>query len=327
MKKITIKDVAKAAGVSVSAVSRVFNDYEDISTETKEKVLQVAKQLKYVPNSAARHLSAKNKKTIALILNEINVTRGVAMPLEILSAVIDYLDRTEYEFVLYATNTKKQKEKTLFQFCNEHDITGILIQGLRVGDPYYLELKTFDLPTVALELDIENEKVGKVSTDNEKAAMEVTQYLQDIGYKKILFINGRKGAAVSIAREKGYRCAVETPHIIYADYDEEIAYKKTLELLEDLQFDAIFAASDMMAIGVIKALRTKKLEKKIAVVGFDDITLASYITPSLTTIRQNIPKIATDATKDLIRLIEKKVVKNRFVPYELIIRESTPEKE
>lgn len=325
MKKVTIKDVALKTGLSVSSISRVFNNYSDISADTIKKVTLAAKELGYTPNSAAKQLSSKRKKIIALILNEINVTRGVAMPLEILGGVVDNLDRTDYEFVFYATNSEKQTQKSLRQFCNEKDITGLIIQGLRISDPYYQELETFDLPTVAIDLDIQNERIGTVSTDNVSATFEMTQLLKQSGNKRIIFLNGTKTATVAQARERGYRKAVQNAQVYDANFSESEAYKWAINYSNEngfAQIDAIFAASDLMAIGVIKAFRTLHLDQKIAIVGFDDITLASYVTPSLTTIRQDIGKISEFAVKDLIRQIEKNEINHRFVPYQIIERES-----
>lgn len=325
MKKITIKDVAERAGVSVSAVSHVLNGYTDISEATKQKVQIASKELGYVANSAARQLSSKKTKTIALILNEINVARGVAMPLEIISGVIDYLDQTNYEFVFYATNTKKQGKKSLRQFCDEHNISGVIIQGLRVTDPYYHELAHFDLPTVAIDLMVHNNKVGMVSINNELAAFEVTELLQKNGYQHILFVNGDKKAVVSHEREAGYRRSVKKPSIIYADFREQVAFDKIQSLYaasEKPKYDAIFAASDLMAIGCLKALKTFGLENQLAVVGFDDITLTSYFTPTITTVHQDVRQISEFATKDLIDHIEKGIIRHTIVAHKIVIRES-----
>ncbi|MCT1193745.1 LacI family transcriptional regulator [Lactococcus lactis] len=326
MKKVTIKDVALHTGLSVSTISRVFNNYGDISDKTIKKVNLAAKELGYTPNSAAKQLSSKKKKIIALILNEINVTPGVAMPLEVLGGVVDNLDKTDYEFVFYATNSTKQKQKSLKQFCNERDITGLIIQGLRISDPYYQELATFDLPTVAIDLDIENDKVGTVSTDNVKAAFEMTRLLIELGHKNIIFINGTKVATVAQERESGYLAATDNSQIFYANFSENEAYQWAIDYAKNKGFkkeDAVFAASDIMAIGIIKAFRKLNLVNKVAVAGFDDITLASYITPSLTTVRQDIKKITEYAVKDLICQIESGEIKHRFVPFQIIEREST----
>ncbi|MGM0126338.1 LacI family transcriptional regulator [Enterococcus sp. AZ194] len=326
MKKITIRDVAKLAEVSVSSVSHVFNDYEDISEETKKRVRDAAKELGYIPNSAARSLSSKQKKTIALILNDIDaIVRGVAMPLEIISGVSEYLDNTTYEFVFYSTNLKKQKEKTLRQFCNEHNISGVIIQGLRTTDPYYKELNEFDLPVVAIDLHVANEKVGTVSIDNEKASYEMTKALVRKGFKNILFLNGDSKATVSHVREKGYRKAVKNPKIAYADYNESTAFDLIIDLFEKKElgtYDVIFAASDLMAIGCLKALKELGLINQIALVGFDDITLASYTTPTLTTVRQDVMTIAKVAAKNVIKHIETGKVAHTLVAFELIERQS-----
>ncbi|GFH41565.1 LacI family transcriptional regulator [Lactococcus hodotermopsidis] len=325
MKKITIKDVAARAGVSVSAVSHVLNGYSDMSATTVEKVQTAAKDLGYVANSAARQLSSKKSKTIALILNEINVARGVAMPLEIISGVIDYLDKTDYEFVFYATNTEKQAHKTLRQFCDEHNISGVIIQGLRVTDPYYHELEHFTLPTVAIDMNIRNKRIGTVSIDNETAAFEVTERLQASGYHQILFVNGGRKAAVSHERESGYRKSVTKPSVIFADFREQVAFDLIFALFSAEKkpiYDAIFAASDLMAIGCLKALKKLDLASQIAVVGFDDITLTSYFTPTITTVHQDVKTIAESAAKDVIEHIEKGIIKHTIVGYEIVVRES-----
>ncbi|MBO0451359.1 MULTISPECIES: LacI family DNA-binding transcriptional regulator [Enterococcus] len=326
MKKITIRDVAKLANVSVSSVSHVFNHYDDISEETKKKVYEASKELGYVPNSAARSLSSKQLKTVALILSDINViARGVAMPLEIISGVSDYLDDTEYEFVFYSTNLKKQKEKTLSQFCNEHNISGVIIQGLRTTDPYYEELKHFNLPVVAIDLHFDNESIGIVSVDNERATYEMTNVLLGKGYQNILFLNGDPKASVSHERELGYRKAIKKPSVVYADYSEKKAFDLVFDLYESkelLKYDVVFAASDLMAIGCLKALKELNLINQIALVGFDDITLASYTTPTLTTVRQDVLKIAQVAAENVIEHIETGIAKHSLVDFELIERES-----
>ena len=321
MKKVTIRDVAQLAGVSVSTVSQALNDYAEISQATRDRVFRAARELGYSPSLAARTLSTKRKRTIALILNEINVTRGVAMPLEILNGVIETLDKTDYEFVFYATNLRKQQEKTLGQFLDEHALAGIVIQGLSLSEPYYQELETIDLPVVTIDLNIKNPRIGTVSIDNEAAGFEVCQRLLQAGYQRICFVNGSNDATVSLAREAGVRRALpENPTVVYAAFSEMAAYEWALGFEED--FEAIFAASDLMAIGIIKALKERDLIGKIAVVGFDDITLASYITPTLTTVRQDAYALARRATLNLLAEIEGEVVKNSIEPYEIIVRES-----
>ncbi|MBF0777317.1 LacI family DNA-binding transcriptional regulator [Streptococcus cuniculi] len=321
-KAITIRDVARVAKVSVSAVSKVFNHYGDISEETKIKVYEAAKKLNYIPSQAARQLSSKNTKIIALILNEIKVVKGLTMPFEILSEVSNYLDETDYEFVFYATTAKKQGEKSLEQFCSEHSIDGIIIQGLKTTDPYYKELDSITLPTVAIDLKVDNGAIGTISIDNQAAAAEVTRRLIATGHPNILFINGTKEAEVSQKREAGYRSQVKEATVLYAQYSEEEAFNLILNLKDLERFDAIFAASDLMAIGIINALKLRGLQNEISVVGFDDIALASYVTPSLTTVRQDMKLISQNAVKDLLTQIETGEIHHRLIPHRICIRES-----
>ena len=320
IKKVTIKDVAKEAGVSVSAVSRVFNNYGDISSKTSSKIIDAAKKLNYFPNHAARKLSSKNKKTIALILNEMDLNKGATLPFEILTNVNFFLEKTDYEFVFYPTNKEKQTEKTLECFCTEHGITGLIIQGLKTTDPYYKELKNFTIPTVAIDLTIENENLGYISIDNVKASQEVTRRLQNKGYKKILFISGKEFDEISEKREMGYKLEVEKPSILYGNYNEKQSYLLIKEIQIQGRVDAIFAASDLMAIGALKALKEKKIS--IPVVGFDDNILASYVSPSLTTVKQDITLLAEYAVHDLLELISTRQAKHRLLPFEIILRES-----
>ncbi|MDR0199929.1 MAG: LacI family transcriptional regulator [Streptococcaceae bacterium] len=323
MAKITIRDVAQAAGVSVSTVSQVFNSYPGISKATKERVFSVAQELGYTPNIAARNLSVKKKRTIALVLNEINVTPGVARPLELLTGVSETLDATDYDFVFYATNRKKQVQKSLQQFFNEQNLAGLIIQGLATDEPYYKELATLDLPVVAIDLSIDNPRLGQVSIDNEAASQEVTRRLIDAGYERLVFLNGSKNAAVSKSREKGFQSvAPKDAQVFYANFSENEAFEWAVKFDKWDTVDAVFAASDLMAIGVLKGLKEIGCQKMPAIVGFDDVTLARYVTPTLTTVRQDAWEIARQATENLIQQIETGEVKREKLDYQLIIRES-----
>ncbi len=149
-----------------------------ISEATREKFYAAAQRLGCVPNQVARKLSSKNKKIIALILNEITADKGVTMPLELLSWVSNYLEQTDDEFVFYGTSKQKQEEKSLKQFCTEHSISGFLIQGLKTADSYYKELQTLAYPAVAIDLMIKGDShIGTISIDNIGAAEEVTKWL------------------------------------------------------------------------------------------------------------------------------------------------------
>ena len=332
--RTTIRDVAKAAGVSIATVSKVFNGYSDINQQTKQEILKIAKELDYSPNMAARTLSSKKQQTIALILNELNFNRKSTMPLEVLNGVYRYTDQSDFEFVFYGTSTEKQKQKTFSQFCNEHNITGVVIQGLKTTDPYYQEVQQTSLPTVLIDMEIDNPKIGLVSIDNEKAAQEAVDFLIANNHRQIGMINGSRDANVSELREKGYRASlaahgllVNESYIQYANYEEEIAYLICKNLLENNQeITALFCASDIMAIGAIRGIKDMGLRvpEDISVIGFDGIILASYVTPELTTVAQDMERIGYEAAELLADIItnQAETSHRKISPHQLKVRQS-----
>lgn len=334
MMATTIRDVAQKVGVSIATVSKVFNGYTDVNPQTKARILQAAQELDYTPNMAARTLSSKKQQTIALILNELNISRMSTMPLEVLGGVYQYTEDSDYEFVFYGTSSEKQQQKTFNQFCNEHNITGVVIQGLKISDPYYQQIQETKIPVVIIDITLNNPNVGTVSTDNVQASREVVEYLFAAGHQQVGMINGSQDATVSIWRETGYRQAfydrgiiVEDAFVCYADYDEEVAYRQTKELLKrQPQLTALFCASDLMAIGAIRGIQELGLSvpKDISVIGFDDIILDQYVTPKLSSVSQDMKDIGYQAGKLLTAIIEKRpnIQLHEVVPHQLQIRES-----
>ncbi len=236
--------------------------------------------------------------------------------------------------MFYGTTTEKQKQKTFSQFCNEHNITGVVIQGLKTTDPYYQEVQQTSLPTVLIDMEIANPKIGIVSIDNEKAAQEAVDYLIANNHKQIGMINGSRDANVSELREQGYRASmsahglsINESYIQYANYEEDIAYLICKNLLENnREITALFCASDIMAIGAIRGIKDMGLSvpEDISVIGFDDIVLASYVTPELTTIAQNMERIGFEAAELLADIIGNQGKSNyrKVSPHQLKIRES-----
>jgi len=336
VKAVTIKDVAKQAGVSIGTVSRVFNGYPDISESTRKRIFKIAKDVGYSPNLAARTLSSKRQKTIALIFNDLVYTPKTTMPMSILNGVYDYTQSKSIEFAFYAVTTQKQKQKSFEQFCSERNVSGVILQGLHVTDPYYEQLKTTKIPTVLIDMYVDNPYVGSVSTDNAAAAKDAVSSLIKSGRKNIDMMNGSYNATVSVWREQGYHEALEAAElppnsslIQYANYDEQIARLMAKQVIEqDSTIDAFFCASDLMALGVIKAAQelNKRIPEDIAVMGFDGIELGEYVTPSLSTVSQQPYQFGQEAGKLIVELIDKPMPDHaliRHVPYKVITRESS----
>lgn len=331
----TIKDVAKATGKSITTVSRALNGYSDVSPSTKAHIIKVAKGLGYVPNQSAKNLVRKKNNTLAIILSGLEKEGGKDnIVYSLLSGMYAFAETINHEVALFTTSTAKQKEKSYLQFCKEHNIGGAVLNGIRTDDPFFSELLQEDFPCVFIDVHMEGKRTCNISIDNKKASEEAVNHLISGGHRKIAMINGRKEATVSIEREKGYRAALSKgdillneDYIVYADYFEDKAYSVTLELLgRNPDITAFFCASDMMAIGTMKAVNDLgyRIPDDISVIGFDNIPLSEYTTPPLTTISQDFYTMGYEAGMQLDKLINnEKVPKNICSPYKFIIREST----
>ncbi|MGB9780682.1 LacI family DNA-binding transcriptional regulator [Caldanaerobacter subterraneus] len=330
---VTIKDIAKKAGVSITTVSRALNGYPDVSEETREKIKKIAEELNYTPNSIARGLVTNKTQTIGMIVSEL-IKPGVYHPffLEVLAGIKAGLKKDRYDLILFTVDPESQDATSYEKLCNDRKVEGAIVEGLRLSDPYIEEIKGTQIPTVLIDIPILTDKVGYVSSDNVQAAFEATSYLIKLGHKNIGFINGHKDAAVSFERLEGYKKALEKndipyreEYVIFADFTQEGGYNafKTL-IFEHPEITAIFHASDLMAMGSYRAAKDlgMRIPEDISLVGFDDIELASLITPALTTIRQDTFKMGYTAAKHLLAIIRGEKPQHIVIPHKLVIRDS-----
>ncbi|ANB58352.1 helix-turn-helix family protein [Anoxybacillus sp. B7M1] len=331
----TIKDIAKAAGVSITTVSRALNGYSDVNEKTRQKIIEIAKQLNYSPNTLARGLVMNKSKTIGLLVS--GLTRESAkdnFTFEILSGVNQYVSEVDYDMVLFSTTSTKQREKTYTQLCRERRVDGAILQGIRIDDPYLQEVVESDIPCVLIDIPIESETVGYVTTDNVLGAKKAVRHLLALGHRDIAMINGYEYAFVSEQRLRGFREALLEAEVPFREqlvadgaFKEEKAEQEALRLLTCYpEITAFFCASDLMALGAMKAIKKlgKRIPEDVAVVGYDDIILASYTTPPLSTVAQNQFAMGYEAAKLLIEMLEGKATSHiKVLETELKVREST----
>lgn len=327
----SIKDVAKYAGVSITTVSRALNNYQDVSPVTKQRILEICRELKYTPNSSARNLALKQTKIIGLLFSDMKETdMNGNIIFRLLQGVQSCCDKMGYELMVLFTNDKKQEQRPLEILCRDKNIGGIVIYGLKSTDTYFRELGDLSIPCVGIDVDKAPVMVG---TNNDTAVGEIIQLLYDRGRRRIGMINGAFDAEISRMRETAFIRAMRSvglqipqKSIRYADFFEEKAYEETKKLLEDRNdLDAIFAASDLMAIGVIRALKERgiRVPEDIAVAGIDGIQVGEYIKPPLTTIFQDFKAMGYKAASLVIEMQNGNTVNYiEYVPHKLIIRES-----
>jgi LacI family transcriptional regulator len=331
----TIKDIARVAGVSVTTVSRALNGYSDVNENTRPKIAAVARELNYSPNTLARGLVMQKSKTIGLLVSGIS-RESVKdnFTFEVLCGVNERASTLGYDLILFNTNTMMQREKTYTQLCRERRVDGAIIQGIKKEDPYLKEVVESDIPCVLVDIPVHSNSVGYVTTDNALGAKKAVEHLASLGHKHIGMINGHEDAFVSQERLNGYREALKecglsfrSEWVVSGNFEEKKAEKAVRELINrHKEVTAIFCASDLMALGALKACKELGLHvpKEMSIVGYDNIVLASYSSPNLTTVGQEVYQIGYEAADLLIEMLEgKETNMKRYLDTKLIIREST----
>ncbi|WP_308638384.1 LacI family DNA-binding transcriptional regulator [Paenibacillus silvisoli] len=332
----TIKDLAKATGLSVTTVSRALNGYSDVNEDTRKKIKQAAEELNYRPSAAARSLVMKKSRTIGVIISDIN-REGVkdAVAYEILCGINDRSTMLDYDILLFSTSSKKQQKKSYSDLCKERGVDGAIVFGLRVNDPYLEEIvRKADFPCVLIDIPVENKNAGHVTTDNVYGAKLAVHHLLELGHRKIAMINGHNEAAVSISRLQGYKLALEQAGIPYdpalvfdGNFSEDGGCEAMYRiLLNHPDVTAVFSASDLMVLGALRAMEklNRRVPQTLSIVGYDDIPVASYCSPKLTTVRQDKYEMGYQSAQLVIDMIENRQVNRKIVlQNELIVREST----
>jgi LacI family transcriptional regulator len=330
----SIRDVAKKACVSITTVSKAMNGYTDISQETCRRVIETAAELGYRPNAIARSLVKRESRVFGYVVSGMSKGAPHTIVQESMMGVYDFIRSIDYEMLMFNVDSTTQLKKSYLQFAMEHSLAGIIIQGIRTDDAYYREVANSTIPCVLIDIPADSVKVGSVSTDNYVAAREAVGYLIDCGHSNIAYVNGKDAAAVSVIRYEAYvsmmrekGMTVKSDYILGAEFDEETAYQKMLGFLkEHPEVTAVFCASDLMAIGVLRAARELNIDvpSQLSVIGFDDILISSYITPTLTTVHQNFYDMGFEAAKMLYDIvIGHEVPHTKKIPHHLVLRKST----
>lgn len=324
----TIADVAQRAEVSIATVSRVINSSTPVNPETASRVRDAIKELNYVPSPAARTLANRRTNTIGLLLPEISgaffppMLRGIEAGVR--SAGYGLLIHSTYDF-------HRRGGKALA----EHNTDGLLVFPESVDETELHRLHNQNFPVVLLHQSPPSGlQIPTVTIENKSGAEALVSHLiEKHNRQRIAFLRGPSGHEDSIWRERGYRSALQSHGIAFeeeligdGDFDEDVS-RETIQswLLDGMVFDAVFAGDDDSAIGVIAALKNagKRIPEDVAVVGFDDVPFARFISPALTTIRAPIEDVGREAVVLLVKCIQQKHCEpTMLLPTELVIRQS-----
>lgn len=336
MKRVTIRDVAKAAGVSITTVSKALNNYPDVNEQTKKRIQELVDEMNYVPDVAGRSMGGITEPVIGLLVNNLLPDDPSGAVYSHVSSVCRVCKDYNIDFLLITTDLEAQLQMPLKRLCLSKGLNGLVCSGFRLSDPYVGQMNEIDIPCVCIDLETGSPSVLEVTIDNVRAADEAVSFLIRSGKKEIALLTGSREIEVARLRSKGYQDALTRagqpllPHrIIDADFNRDLAYQKARRLLcEDPAVDAFFCASDMMAFGACRAIEDmgKRVGGEISVVGFDDVPVARYLYGGLTTVRQDFYNMGYTAG----RLICEKIIgasgaaDEKQLLYELVVRGSAP---
>jgi len=334
---VTIYDIAKRVGCASSTVSKALNNSREVSDKRKIEILAIAKEMGYVPNSSARSLATKNSWSIGVLFSEdLNIGLEHHFFSGVLQSFKTYVEDLGYE-VSFVSKKIGAQSLTYLEWCKYKNIDGVLIVTVDVDDENLSELTQSGIPIVTVDNGLLN--IPTIISDNFQGTRMAVEYLILKGAKRIAHIAGPLRSFAAAERLEGYKTVLKNNDldlneslIVEANnYDflsGKIALRQLLEQNKEVP-EAIYAASDDIALGAIIELRELGLRvpDDVSVIGFDNIELTRYTSPSLTTVSQQKKLIGSEAAKHLIALINKELILDtsviKRVPVELIVREST----
>ncbi len=332
---MNIKDIAKLSGVGVSTVSRVLNNHPDVKESTRKKVLEIIRESNYIPNNSARILKQNNTKNIGVLV------KGVFNPFfsQITNIIGNIINETGYTMIIEQNDYKFYQDiDTLIAFIKEKRLQGVICLGGNFIDINNESFSDINVPIVLTSVNTISKEGKKnyssIGIDNVKAAYDATNYLINYGHENIAIILGEENdMGVSWWRLKGYKKALDQNNINLDDdfiltggYSSAGAYEETMKLLKSKNHvTAIFALSDIMAVGAAKAVIDSglRIPEDVSIVGFDGMEESKYYNPSITTVKQPKKTMAEMSINLLLSLINSTSEnKHILLDTELIERDS-----
>ncbi len=328
----TIADIARLAGVSKSTVSRALNDSPLIGEETKARIRSLARQHNFQINAPARRLSMKQSRTIAFVTHAYHQDFSVAdlFGLEILGGISNALAKLGYDLLIIHVNP--QDTQWAHQYFDTGRVDGFILMTATRKQSHVKALLELGAPFIIWGIPQPKQNYCSITGDNFNGGKLATEHLIGLGRQKIGFIGGPLYELEVQQRLEGYKAAIQEadrkvePILIdYGDFSDTSgaeAMKRLLNAVPDI--DAVFVNSDLMAISAMDAIREEghRVPEDIAVIGYDDLSIAAHSNPPLTTIRQNIPHAGKLLAQNLIQYIQTGVVTNVSILVELIVRRS-----
>lgn len=338
MKKTTLKDVAERAGVSKATVSYILNNSnKPITEETKARVKKAMEELNYVPDLGAASLTNKTSKMIGVVIPQTEPGSQLmfnnSFYSEIISSIEYYARKIGYHILISGTNVDESYIKHVY----ERNLDAVIAIGV-YPDEFFDQFRKIGIPAVLIDSYCKDESFHNIRIDDELGGYLATKYMLDKHHKKVGFLSGKmKEDGVIKKRHEGYKRALSEYGIRYDKdliFEGEVDFDSGIDIAERIVKDSIpvsgiVTTADVLAIGAIKGFHKmgKNVPADYSVIGFDDLEISKYITPGLTTIKQDIYGKGRLAVEILSRSLEDKSYPKQdiIIPFEVIERESVRE--
>jgi LacI family transcriptional regulator/LacI family repressor for deo operon, udp, cdd, tsx, nupC, and nupG len=333
--EVSIADIARIAGVSHTTVSRALRGSSLISTDTRKRIQKLAEEMGYMPNAIAQSLQTRRTSTIGLVITSIadpflsDVVRGVE----------EVAREAGFSVILSATHNDPEQEMAIIETFHRRRVDGILVASSRITSEYKDRLDRIQVPTVLInsQAESDNKLLHWVAVDDRAGAQRAVEYLIQLGHRSIGYLGVSSRPRSNLQRLLGYQHALVSAGIASRDewvvitpaneatLEEDVAAgRASLLCLLDAGVTALFCANDMIAIGVLTVCQERGIAvpQRLSVVGFDDIRMASYVIPALTTVCQPKVELGRLATQVMLDLLNNRPGQNHILQPELIYRAS-----
>jgi len=337
MIKITIKDVAREAGVSTQTISRVINNKGEITPETRARVQEVIDRLNYNPSSVARSLASQHTRTLGVIVSDITNPFYA----DLISSIQETAWELDYAVFQIITMNDSDRERIAIQRLANQQVEGIICCRSRLLNEELCRLvKPFKAAAFA-NREAPCSGLGSVCHENEYAMKLAINHLAAVGCRRVAFLAGRRNRYYDTLRIKAYEDALKAsglpcePEILSLEFEWSTEWlQRDLEVDEDVlkvfsihpDIDGLICYNDVFAIGAVRALQSigRRVPQDVAVVGIDDIRMGRFITPTLTTLRPKTHELGVAVVRMVVDQIEGRgEACEILLPYELVVREST----
>lgn len=326
--RVTIDDIARRTGYSRATVSRAVNKEGSVRPATLERVEAAITELGYVPNTAASALSGGKTRSVAVLLPDIGSPYY--------SNLLEGVDRVAQDRGYHIVLKMKQRPKSVLSLVDSGLVDGFIIRHSRDPEddlPLLTELKRRSIPFIFIGKPAQGVNAYSIMVDNVGGAREMAHHFMDHGFQRVLFISGSKGNLDSRDREYGFQVGLSERGFDLAnlssmegDFSRECGYQLAKEFFEHRKVDAVFAANDRMALGVLFYCHEHgvRVPGDVAVTGFDDVFFSEFLWPPLTTVMQPMHEIGAVAMEHMIMAIEgSKISSSRIIlPTHLVLRKS-----